>query len=171
MILVESDVDGEWDSRIDWRAIADKAARAAIAHSNHAALADTRVSAEISVKFTSDAEVQALNASWRRKDKATNVLSFPMLESGMLEAVCAGHAGEILLGDIVLAAGVCAAEAAERGISVEHHAAHLVAHGTLHLLGYDHETSSEEAETMEQTERTALASIGIADPYQAEVQT
>ena len=70
-----------------------------------------------------------------------------------------------LLGDIVLAQGVCAREAAEKGVAVEDHATHLIVHGTLHLLGYDHETGDAEAEAMEAIERQALASLGIADPY------
>ena len=161
MILVEADVSGEWDSRIDWPALARSAVHAAVAHSRHADLSDS----EVSVKFTSDEEVRALNAQWRGKDKPTNVLSFPMAEESEL-------AGAQLLGDVVLAHGVCAAEAADRQVPIETHAAHLVVHGTLHLLGYDHETSEADAEEMEQVERRALAAIGIADPYHVtEVQT
>ena len=158
MILVEADVSGEWDSRIDWTSLADRSVRAAVAQSRHAALAEAE--AEISVRFASDDEVRGLNAAWRGKDKPTNVLSFPMVEEARL-----GSPAEPLLGDIVLAWGVCAAEAAEKGIPIEDHAAHLVVHGTLHLLGYDHEMGSAAAEEMEQTERRALAAIGIADPY------
>ncbi len=154
MIGVETDVSGEWDSRINWPALARSAVHAAIAHSRHAGLSDS----EISVKFTSDDEVRALNATWRDNDRATNVLSFPMAEEGEL-------ASAQLLGDIVLAYGVCAAEATDKDVAIETHAAHLVVHGTLHLLGYDHETSDEDAEEMEQVERRALASIGIDDPY------
>ena len=154
MIGVETDVSGEWDSRINWPALARSAVHAAIAHSRHAGLNDS----EVSVKFTSDAEVRALNATWRDNDKATNVLSFPMAEEGEL-------ASAQLLGDIVLAYGVCLAEATDKKVAIETHAAHLVVHGTLHLLGYDHETSDENAEEMEQVERRALASIGIDDPY------
>jgi probable rRNA maturation factor len=73
--------------------------------------------------------------------------------------------GEVLLGDIVMAHGVCAAEAAERGIPVDHHLTHLMVHGTLHLLGYDHLTD-DEGDAMEEIERAALAGLGIADPYQ-----
>jgi probable rRNA maturation factor len=165
MILVEADVSGEWDSRTDWPALAERCVQAALVHSRHAALAEAEK--EISVKFTSDDEVRTLNASWRGKDKPTNVLSFPMVE----EAELASPA-EPLLGDIVLARGVCAAEAQDRKIPVEDHAAHLVVHGTLHLLGYDHETSEADAEEMEETERRALAAIGIADPYKVtEVQS
>ena len=72
--------------------------------------------------------------------------------------------GEVLLGDIILAHGVCVAEAAERGISVEDHAMHLMVHGTLHLLGYDH-IDDDEAEGMEQIERDTLAALGLHDPY------
>ena len=66
---------------------------------------------------------------------------------------------------IVLAHGVCASEAEEKGVTVSAHATHLVVHGTLHLLGYDHETGDEDAEAMEAVERSALERLGIADPY------
>jgi probable rRNA maturation factor len=155
MIGVETDVSAEWGEGTDWPALSRRAVHAAIAQSRHPGLADS----EVSVKFTSDEEVRGLNAAWRKKDKATNVLSFPMAEESEL-------ASAQLLGDIVLAHGVCAAEAAEKNVDVEVHAAHLVVHGTLHLLGYDHETSDEEAEEMEDAERRALASLGIADPYE-----
>jgi probable rRNA maturation factor len=155
VIGVETDVSGEWDSRIDWPALARSAVHAAIAHSRHGGLNDS----EVSVKFTSDEEVRALNATWRGKDEATNVLSFPMAEAE--EELASAQ----LLGDIVLAHGVCAAEAADKGVAIETHAAHLVVHGTLHLLGYDHETSEQDAEEMERVERRALASMGIDDPY------
>ena len=154
MIGVESDVSEEWDPRTDWPALARSAVHAAVAHSRHPGLSDS----EVSVKFTSNDEVRALNAAWRGRDKATNVLSFPMAAENELAAAQ-------LLGDIVLARGVCAAEAAARNVPVATHAAHLVVHGTLHLLGYDHETSEADAEEMETVERRALASIGIADPY------
>jgi probable rRNA maturation factor len=161
MIGVETDVSEEWNRRVDWPALARSAVHAAVAHSRHASLSDS----EISVLFTSDDEVRALNAAWRGKDKPTNVLSFPMASEEEL-------ASAPMLGDIVLAHGVCAAEAAEKNVSVETHAAHLVVHGTFHLLGYDHETSGADADEMEEAERQALASIGIADPYQVtEVQS
>ena len=159
MIRIEADVSEEWDSRTDWPALAERAVRAAVGHSRHARLIESE--AEVSVKFTSDEEVRALNAEWRDKDRATNVLSFPMAEEAALGTPVAS-----LLGDVVLAHGVCAAEAADREVPIETHASHLVVHGTLHLLGYDHETSDADAELMEETERKALAAIGIADPYQ-----
>lgn len=162
MILVEADVSEEWDSKTGWPALIEGAAGAAVGQSRHAALA--QVDVEVSVKLTSDDEVRALNREWREKDKATNVLSFPMIDPAFLASATTGEI-ELLLGDIVLAHGVCAREAAERGISVADHAAHLIVHGILHLLGYDHETGEADAVEMEAVERRALAAIGIADPY------
>ena len=172
MITIETDADGEWDSSTDWGALAERAARAAVAASRARPLLDSALAVEISVKFTTDADVQALNAAYRNKDKSTNVLSFPMIDAELLASLYSADSGEILLGDVVLARGVCAAEAAGRGITVEAHASHLVVHGVLHLLGYDHEASDEEAEEMEKAEREALASLDISDPYSVtEVQS
>jgi probable rRNA maturation factor len=166
VILVEADVSEEWDSSTDWAQLAKAAVRAAVAQSDVPRLLETGLAAEVSVRFTSDEEVRGLNADWRGKDKATNVLSFPMAEPEQLDALARTDEGEALLGDIVLAHGVCAAEAATKGIAVCTHAAHLVVHGALHLLGYDHELGDEEAETMEEAERRSLAQLGIADPYE-----
>ncbi len=172
MILVEADADDEWDDRTRWRALAEKAVQSAVASSRHSALIESDLSVEVSVKFTNDDEVKALNAAYRGKDKPTNVLSFPMFDAELLEPLAMADGGEVLLGDVVLAKGVCASEASDKGVPVEEHAAHLVVHGTLHLLGYDHETSDEEAETMESVERKALAALGLPDPYaDREVQT
>jgi probable rRNA maturation factor len=165
MIAVEADVSDEWPDSTDWPGLADEAVRAAVAASGFSDLLDGDAVFEISVKFTSDEEVRLLNGQWRAKDKPTNVLSFPMLEPALIETIAAAGEGEALLGDIVLARGVCASEAQEKGVEIAVHAAHLIVHGTLHLLGYDHETGDEDAEDMEQTEREALAAIGIADPY------
>jgi probable rRNA maturation factor len=164
MILVEADSSEEWDSSTDWSGLAETAVRSALAESDAAFLIDGPLAAEVSVRFTSDEEVRGLNAAWRGKDKATNVLSFPMVEPDELAAL-AGAEGEVLLGDVVLAYGTCAREAGEKGVSVRDHARHLVVHGMLHLLGYDHERGEEDAEAMEETERKALAALGVADPY------
>ena len=148
-----------------WDALATRAARAAVERTPHGELATTSALVEISVRLASDDEVRALNAQYRHKDRATNVLSFPMIQPDLLDTVTQNSDdGEVLLGDIVLAHGVCVAEAAERGIPVEDHATHLLVHGTLHLLGYDHQ-GDQDAEAMEAIERDALASLGIADPY------
>jgi probable rRNA maturation factor len=165
VIRVESDASGDWDSKIPWPELAAEAVPAAVGASRHAGLIDSGLCVEISVKFTDDSEVRSLNTAYRGKDKPTNVLSFPMFEAELLDSLVMADGGEVLLGDIVLAAGICASEAEEKGISVRDHATHLVVHGTLHLLGYDHERGEEEAEAMERVEREALAALGIADPY------
>ena len=172
MILVEAEAGKEWDSNVRWQELAERAVRSAVASSRHAALNEAELVVEVSVLFTDDDEVKALNTGYRGKEKPTNVLSFPMVEGDLLGSIATADNGEVLLGDIVLAHGVCAAEAADKGLPVEEHAAHLVVHGALHLLGYDHETGEEDAEAMEAVERHALAAIGIDDPYAvAEVQT
>jgi probable rRNA maturation factor len=164
MIHIELAREEPWPEG-DWESLATRAAHAAIARTPHGSLLTDASTVEISVRLTDDAEVRTLNAQYRHKDKATNVLSFPMVQPDLLETVTQGSDdGEVLLGDIVLAHGVCAAEAADKGVSVEEHATHLVVHGVLHLLGYDH-LEDDEADGMEQVEREALASLGIADPY------
>jgi probable rRNA maturation factor len=164
MIQIELSREDPWPEG-EWEAIARRAAEAAIGRTPQGPLLTTEALVEISVRLTTDDEVHALNKQYRGKDKSTNVLSFPMVQSDLLDTVSQNSDdGELLLGDIVLAHGVCAAEAAERGISTADHATHLLVHGTLHLLGYDHMTD-DEAESMEEIERQALASLGIADPY------
>ncbi|NWK98616.1 rRNA maturation RNase YbeY [Sphingobium lactosutens] len=149
---------------IDWELLAQRAVSTAIAHSPYAAFATDQALYEVAVKLTSDDEVHSLNRAYRDKDKPTNVLSFPMVQDDLLQATANTDDGEILLGDIVLAEGVCAAEAAEKGISVADHATHLIVHGTFHLLGYDH-MEDNEAEAMEALEIAALLSMGLSDPY------
>ncbi len=164
MIQIELSCESPWPDG-DWDALADRAARAAIERTPHGPLLTTPATIEVSVRLTSDEEVHALNRQYRQKDKPTNVLSFPMVQPDLIDTISQNSDdGEVLLGDIVLAHGVCVAEAAERGITVETHATHLMVHGVLHLLGYDH-MSDDEAEAMEDIERQALHGLGIADPY------
>ena len=164
MLEIALEADEEWDSSRPWEQLVRDAAQAAIAESAYPELTASERPVELSVRLTGDEEVRALNAEWRGKDKATNVLSFPLSETEDLkQAKFAGP--ELLLGDIVLARGVCEAEAGDKGVSVEQHAAHLLVHGTLHLLGYDHDDDGE-AEDMEAREVRALARLGISDPYQ-----
>ncbi|WP_394653418.1 rRNA maturation RNase YbeY [uncultured Sphingomonas sp.] len=154
-----------WPDATDWEALATRAATAAIAATPQREWIVHPVQIEIAVRLTSDDEVHTLNRQYRDKDKPTNVLSFPMVQPDLLDTVTQGSDdGEVLLGDIVLAHGVCTAEAADKGVSVEDHATHLIVHGTLHLLGHDHGTDAE-AEVMEGLERDVLAGLGIADPY------
>ena len=114
------------------------------------------VAGDVVVLLTDDGAVRDLNARFRAKDRPTNVLSFPAPETA-----------EPHLGDIVLAYGVCADEAAAQGKSLADHLSHLTVHGVLHLLGRDHEDDAE-AEEMEAEEREILAELGVADPYAAE---
>ena len=166
MILVESDVSEDWDSKTDWADLARRGVESAAAASRHCDLLEAGLTVEVSVKFTHDDEVKALNAGYRGKDAATNVLSFPMFEADLLGSLESVDGGELLLGDVVLAYGVCAREAEAKSVALADHAAHLVVHGALHLLGYDHEQGEVEAVAMEEVEREALAALGIADPYE-----
>ncbi|MDI6026901.1 rRNA maturation RNase YbeY [Corticibacterium sp. UT-5YL-CI-8] len=113
---------------------------------------------ELSLVFTDDAAIRDLNAQWREKDKPTNVLSFPAFP------VAPGDKLPPMLGDIVLAYETVFREAELEEKPLGNHITHLVVHGLLHLLGYDHETD-EEADEMEELERRALARLAIPDPY------
>lgn len=146
----------------DWSAaepLADVVAAAADAVSAHPAAA-AHLPAAASVAFDTDAAVRRLNRTYRGFDKATNVLSFPApaLPGGGAPG-CPSH-----LGDIVLADATLMREALELGIPPRHHLLHLVVHGLLHLMGYDHE-ADDEAEVMESLETAILATLGVADPY------
>ena len=160
------DADPEWDSNTRWDELARSAATAAIAESAFPQLAEGPRAVEISLRLAGDDEVRLLNAQWRGKDQATNVLSFPMAEGSEL-AAATGEGPELMLGDIIMAHGVCGREAEAKAVPIERHAAHLMVHGTLHLLGYDHEDETQAAD-MEAREVRALARIGIANPYAVE---
>ena len=161
---LDIEIEQPWPAS-DWAVLADRAASALAEIAPE--LANPRLSA--SLLFTSDAEVHALNREWRQRDKPTNVLSFPMLEREELLALRSAGPPE-LLGDVALAYETCAREAAEKHVPLEHHAAHLIVHGLLHLAGHDHELGDAEAEAMEAQETKALALMGIADPYGAPEQ-
>ncbi len=147
MIEVEVEADDWTDAVEDVEAVVERAAWAALGEHTGG----------IVVLLTDDGAVRDLNARFRDKDRPTNVLSFPaadMPDTG----------GPAPLGDIVLAYGVCAGEAAAQGKTLANHLTHLVVHGVLHLLGRDHEDDVE-AEAMEAEERAVLARLGVADPY------
>lgn len=167
MIAVELEAEG-WPDGFDWRGLAQLAAEQAVLESPHGNLAAwAQVIAEISIRLTSDDEVQTLNRQYRGKDQPTNVLSFPMVQPDLIAGLANTDDGEVLLGDIVLARETCEREAAARGVSLEDHAAHLIVHGTLHLLGHDH-MADDEADAMEAIERAAMAALGLHDPYPLE---
>lgn len=164
MIDVAVQHEPGWPGSTDWEALGYQAVTAALRVTPWASFIDAAFDTEISIRLTDDGEVKALNATYRQKDRPTNVLSFPMVQRDLLDGLDNSDDGEVLLGDIILARGVCEAEAAEKGVTAETHATHLIVHGTLHLLGYDH-IADEDAEAMEDLERAALASLGIEDPY------
>ncbi|OSZ70251.1 rRNA maturation RNase YbeY [Sphingomonas sp. IBVSS2] len=164
MLDVAALVESPWPNA-DWEALSIRAAETALRQTPFLEWLDHAATIEVAVRFTSDEEVHVLNRQYRGKDKPTNVLSFPMIQPDLMEAVTENSDdGEVLLGDIVLAHGVCAAEALERRVGVQDHATHLIVHGLLHLLGYDHMNDAE-AEAMEEMERAALRDLGLHDPY------
>ena len=164
MLEVAVQVETPWPEA-GWEQLAANASEAAIRATPQAELAAPPALVEVSVRLTSDEEVHQLNLQYRGKDMPTNVLSFPMVQADLLQTVSQNSDdGELLLGDVVLAHGVCAAEAEEKGVSLEAHATHLIVHGVLHLLGYDHQGSAE-AEHMESLERDIMAGLGLHDPY------
>jgi probable rRNA maturation factor len=147
-----------------WRGLPDAEVLARRAIEACCALAEVELQegAEVGVQLASDAQVR-VNRQWRDIDKPTNVLSFPAFST-------AGLAIAPMLGDIVLAYETTRDEASAEGKTLSDHAAHLVIHGFLHLLGFDH-ASDAEAETMEGLETRILATLGIADPYAPSSQT
>jgi len=140
-----------------WRRVADleNLAKECIHQSLAASGAALAPECEISVTFCDDEAIRALNADWRGKDQPTNVLSFPT--PGAIER-------KPLLGDVIVAYETVAREAQEQGKPLRAHAAHMVTHGFLHLIGYDHETAAE-AERMEALERNIATALGFPDPY------
>jgi len=153
-----------WDAGTDWAALATRAADCAIRLSPHAHLAEIDTPVEIAIRLTRDAEVQSLNRDYRGKDKPTNVLSFPMFAPEEIAELADSPFPEIMLGDIVLAQETCAREAQDKGIAMAAHATHLIVHGVLHLIGFDH-ISETDAEEMEGLERLIMAQLGHDDPY------
>lgn len=149
-------LDPQWSESLE--GCADVAFRAARAALGDLAGAGASVGGELSLVLADDPRVRALNRDYRDQDKPTNVLSFPNMET----PPAAG--GPRLLGDVVLARETLQREAREQNKPLEDHLAHLVVHGVLHLMGYDHEEAAQAAE-MEERERRILAGLGIADPY------
>ena len=154
MIVVEVSVECEL-----WAALpnAENLAAQAIDKARRVTKIKLHKDAEVSVLLVDDARIRSLNAQWRNIDKATNVLSFPASAPGKL-------ASNLLLGDIVIAFETVQREAGDESKSLANHFSHLVVHGFLHLIGYDHENEGD-AETMEALEIKVLAGLKIANPY------
>lgn len=143
---------GAWPNEADLLRLVERAVAATFTETG------SEGASELSIVFSDDAHIQALNAGWRGKDKPTNVLSFPAFPPS------GGSLLPPMLGDIVLASETVARESGMENKPLEHHITHLVIHGLLHLLGHDHETDAE-ADEMEAIERAALARLAIPDPY------
>jgi len=160
---VHAEVEPGWPEH-DWQGLADTAVEAAILGSPHSRFATARFVTEVAVRLTDDAEVQRLNRVFRQIDAPTDVLSFPMIQPDLLDAQSNTDDGEVILGDIALAAGVVARAADAKGVTLADHVTHLIVHGTLHLLGFEHGDPGR-ADAMEDIERAVLERLGIADPY------
>lgn len=153
-VLVEA---GAWSALPDAASLIEQAVKAACRRAREDADLDVPDGAEIAVMLTDDAGIRALNRDWRGKDKATNVLSFPTPEAARM-------GGDPHFGDIAIAFETLQREASGEDKPLAHHLVHLAVHGTLHLLGHDHE-DGEDAEAMESLERSVLAGLGVPDPY------
>jgi probable rRNA maturation factor len=140
--------------------LARSAARLALSRSKAGADIEPRIVIELAISLADDAVQQGLNRDWRGIDRPTNVLAFPAWEPGT--EIPPG--APLLLGDVVLAFETVAREADEQGKPLSDHLSHLIVHGVLHLLGYDHATEAE-AVAMESLETSILASLGVPDPY------
>ncbi len=160
-ITIEMTIEaGDWGTEDAIRAEVDRAIEAATLIGRF----DLPAYAELSLVLTDDAHIRDLNRTWRGKDKATNVLSFPAGEHHEAEVSDDYADPPMLLGDIVIARETLVREAEEEGKSRQDHFTHLLVHGFVHLMGYDHEDDAE-AEEMEALEAEILAHLGIANPY------
>ena len=154
MISIEISIESEgWSSEPLLEGLVERALASAIEETRVELAKD----AEVSLVFKNDESVRELNKVWRQQDKPTNVLSFPAAEPHQLPT-------SALVGDIVIARETVAREADAEGKTFDAHLSHLIVHGFLHLVGFDHETD-DEAEEMEAIERRVLSRLGIPDPY------
>jgi len=160
--------DTAWSDALD---DLENRARAAVRRTLTHVMPDNEGPLEISLVFTDDSEQRLLNRDYRDNDRATNVLSFPNMDDHDRDDRAGPEASgqPRLLGDVVLARETVAREAQAQGKSLADHTSHLLVHGLLHLLGYDHQDNAE-AEEMEALETRILAEMGIADPYRAEAE-
>lgn len=163
MLRIEAAVEAPaWDEAgLDWEELAGQAIQRAVRASPYAMLDEwPDITVEVSLRFVDDETIRELNRDYRGKDKPTNVLSFPFEAPPGVPTT--------LLGDLVICAPVVAAEAAEQGKPLTAHWAHMVVHGVLHLLGYDH-IDDADAEIMEGLEVEILAGLGVPNPYEEPV--
>jgi len=154
--------EGGWPSEDELQSVANRVLeKAAIYLKTNAKQKFPKMETEVSLVFTDDESIRAINAEWRQKDKATNVLSFPAFP------ITPGKMPGPMLGDIIIAKETVEREAAELEKPFEDHLTHLMVHGFLHLFGYDHMNDAE-AEIMEGLETRILADLGLSDPYEGQ---
>lgn len=154
--------EGGWPSEDELQLLAERVLEAAAGHlKKHAKQKFPKMATELSLVFTDDESIRAINAEWRQKDKATNVLSFPAYP------ITPGKMPGPMLGDIIIARETVEREAAEFEKPFDDHLTHLMVHGFLHLFGYDHMNNAE-AEIMEGLETRILADLGLSDPYEGQ---
>ncbi len=154
--------EGGWPSEDELQPLAERVLEAAAGHlKTHAKQKFPKMATELSLVFTDDESIRAINAEWRQKDKATNVLSFPAFP------ITPGKMPGPMLGDIIIAKETVEREAAELEKPFDEHLTHLMVHGFLHLFGYDHMNNAE-AEIMEGLETRILADLGLSDPYEGQ---
>ena len=154
--------EGGWPSEDELQPLTDRVLEKAADYLNaNAKQKFPKMATEVSLVFTDDESIRAINAEWRQKDKATNVLSFPAYP------ITPGKIPGPMLGDIIIARETVAREAEELEKPFEDHLTHLMVHGFLHLFGYDHMNDGE-AEIMEGLETRILADLGLSDPYEGQ---
>ena len=154
--------EGGWPSEDELQPLAERVLEAAAGHlKTHAKQKFPKMATELSLVFTDDESIRAINAEWRQKDKATNVLSFPAYP------ITPGKMPGPMLGDIIIAKETVEREAAELEKPFDNHLTHLMVHGFLHPFGYDHMNNAE-AEIMEGLETRILADLGLSDPYEGQ---
>lgn len=165
MIEIDLDIAPNWEKEIHWSDLSKKSINEAIKLSDYNFLCSIDNNVSISISLSKNEKVHALNKQYRDKDKPTNILSFPMVEPTELSGLAEHPIPEILLGDMILSYDICYAEAKEKGISLTNHYQHLIVHGILHLLGYNH-IEDDDAEKMQTIEILALKNMGIENPYE-----
>ena len=165
MITCDLDINTLWDKKVDWLSLAEVSILKSIKYSYYSNLIDSNKNVSISITLSDNHQLHSLNKEYRSKDRPTNILSFPLLDHTQLQTIEDYPTPEILLGDLILSYDMCNKEALEKNISIEHHYQHLIVHGILHLLGYDH-IEDKDADIMQSIEIKALEILGIDNPYE-----
>lgn len=165
MIEIDIIIGADWDGNIDWYGLSEQSVATAIKYSNYNEIIDIDHIVSISISLSNNDEVHSLNHQYRGKDKPTNILSFPMLHKDELANINQNIIPEILLGDLILSYQICHNEAQEKNIRLTDHFQHLIIHGILHLLGYNH-IEDDDAEKMQSIEIYGLNILGIDNPYE-----